>query len=234
MADTLLHLNNSQSQTILWLLEELGVPYNIKPLARVRSGMRQGRAPENLRETHPLGKSPQLITPEGRVLVERSAITMYLVNRYDEGRQFQIHPDQQDPTNDELREQMLIGFADASFSSIVIMTMMLHWTAKLSPFFVRPMAAGIESVLTKGYLGEEMVIHFKYINNELEARNYFMGQQNPTRVDFIMLWYVHLVTKTGVVDLAPYLNLRNWVARCEDRPAWKRALEKGNEYVMRI
>ncbi|GAP92697.1 putative glutathione S-transferase [Rosellinia necatrix] len=230
---TLLHLSNSQSQTILWLLEELEIPYDLKLIDREKSGPNKNRAPAVLKETHPLGKSPQLITASGRVVIERSAITAYLIETYDAAGRFKVSGADED--HDGLREQELVGFAEASFNLTALTAMMLHYTKVLSPFFVRPLVAAVSAMLHVGYLDKELDLQLRFMDGLLaRGQPYFLSDTDPTRVDFVMIFFVQTVHQSGVVNLAPYPNVLAWHDRCVARPAWKRGMEKGNGYNLAL
>ncbi|TRX92068.1 hypothetical protein FHL15_006935 [Xylaria flabelliformis] len=222
---TLQHLSDSQSQTILWLLEELEIPYNLNLFERAKSGRDKNRAPASLKETHPLGRSPQLITESGRVVVERSAITAYLIETYDSAGKYKVSGS--DENHDALREQELVGFAEASFNITAMTAMMFYFLKVMSPFFIRPLVAAVSTMIHVGYVDKEFDAQFKYMDGLLKGQEYFMSNENPTRVDFVMLFFVQSVYYSKVVDIAPYPNVKAWHDRCVARPAWKRAMEKG-------
>ncbi|KAF2963091.1 hypothetical protein GQX73_g10480 [Xylaria multiplex] len=222
---TLQHLSNSQSQTILWLLEELEIPYNLNLFERQKN-----RAPESLKETHPLGRSPQLITASGRAIVERSAITAYLIDTYDSTGRFKVSG--ADDAHDAIREQELVGFAEASFNVTAMTAMMFYYLKALSPFFIRPLVSAVSAMIHLGYVDKEFDAQLKYMDSLLEGQEYFMSDGNPTRVDFVMLFFIQTVYYSKVVDITPYPNVKAWHDRCVARPAWKRAMEKGNGYSL--
>lgn len=227
---TLQHLNNSQSQQILWLLEELEIDYNLNLFERHTSGPKKSRAPDTLKETHPLGKSPQLITPEGRVIVERAAIAYYLVDKYDKTGRFKLNPT--DTNNDVIREEELISFGNASLYPAVMTQLVFDMLRKQSPFFVRPLTGGIASLVNKAFLNQEITSMLKYLDDQLEGRDYLLGTKEPTRVDFLTHWPIDLGQQSSgsAVELDKYPRLKDWWTRCNARPAWKRAIEKGNGY----
>lgn len=227
---TLQHLNDSQSQTILWLLEELEIPYNLNLFEREKSGRDRNRAPKALKATHPLGKSPQLITGSGRVIIERSAITAYLISTYDGAGKFKVSG--RDEDHDSVREQELVGFAEASFNLTALTAMVFYYLKVMSPFFVRPLVAAVGAMLHVGYLDKELDAQLKYMDGLLKDQEYFMSNEDPTRVDFVMIFFVQTVHQSKVVDLTPYPNVKAWHDRCVARPAWKRAMEKGNGYSL--
>lgn len=228
---TLQHLNNSQSQPILWLLEELEIDYNLNLFERHTSGPKKSRAPDTLKETHPLGKSPQLITPEGRTIIERAAIAYYLIDKYDKTGRFKINPS--DSNNDIIREEELISFGNASLYPALMTQLVFDLLRTQSPFFVRPFTGGIASMVNKAFLNHEIAIMIKYLDDQLEGRDYFMGTTEPTRVDFLYMWPIDLGQQShgSSVDLDKHPRLKQWWARCKARPAWQRAMDKGNGYV---
>ena len=132
---TVHHLNNSRSQRILWLLEELGVPYELKKYQRDAKTM---LAPPELRAVHPLGKSP-VVTDEGKTLVESGAIVEYLLERYGEGRMLP-----KAGTPERLRHTFWLHYAEGSMMPPLLLALVFNRvrTAPM-PFFVKPIARGI-------------------------------------------------------------------------------------------
>lgn len=213
-------------------MEELGIDYNLNLFERQTSGASKNRAPESLKETHPLGKSPQLITSEGRVIIERSAIAKYLIEKYDTAGKFKLNSG--DSENDAIREEELISFGGTSLAPILMIQMVFKFVRDGSPFFIRPLMGGISAMVNSAFLRKEADAMMKYLDRDIEGKNYFMNTENPTRVDFMMLWYVDLGIMAESSDLGTYPNLKSWFDRCKTRDAWKRSLEKGNGYQMDI
>ncbi|KIW32752.1 uncharacterized protein PV07_04276 [Cladophialophora immunda] len=223
MADlrpTLHHLNDSQSQRILWLLEELEIPYDLKLHKRVKQ-----RAPPELKETHPLGKAPQLETGDGRVIVESAVIAKYLIETYDKTGKFKGDGNK----NDWIRDDELCNLAAASIGPPMIVEVIMTAAVKLTPFFVRPLISLVHKQLHQGYSGPELDAFFKYLDDQLGDQDYFMGSA-PGRADFILSFPVDTCTAAGFVELKKYPRVEKWHARCRERPAWKSSLEKGNGY----
>ncbi len=131
-----------------------------------------------------------------------------------------------------MREQELVGFAEASFNVTAMTAMMFYYLKVLSPFFIRPLVAAVSAMIHMGYVDKEFDAQLKYMDSLLEGQDYFMSDENPTRVDFVMLFFVQTVYYSKVVDIAPYHNVKAWHDRCVARPAWKRAMEKGNGYSL--
>lgn len=213
---------------ILWLLEELGIDYNLNLFERQTSGTNKHRAPDSLKESHQLGKSPQVITPEGRVIIERSAIAKYLIDNYDAEDKFKLNA--QDKDNDDIREEELISFGSASLYPILSIKMIFEFLYAGSPFFFRPLVGMIGSAVNKGFLNKEVGNMLKYLDQGLEGKQFFLATKNPTRTDFCNMWIIEMASFLGEGDFAAYPNLKRWHESCKGREAWKRALEKGNGY----
>ncbi|KAK1750130.1 hypothetical protein QBC47DRAFT_394654 [Echria macrotheca] len=216
---TLIHLQNSSSQSALWVLEELEIDYDLRLFPRP-----QGRAPPELKETHPQGKSPQLLLPSGRVITQLSAIVLYLIRTYDTSHTFSS------PENDPVREEMLLGIGGTDLASKLGSKLMLHGVALLSPFFIRPLLNRVRKFLNELVLDPDIAACFDVLESELGAQEWFMGGTAPSRVDFVVHFFVGLAVQPGYVHLEKYKGLKAWMERCEARPAWKRALERGNGY----
>ncbi|KAK7967877.1 uncharacterized protein PG986_002154 [Apiospora aurea] len=234
---TLHHLNDSQSQSILWLLEELGIDYDLVPYRR-----KKGRAPPELKEVHPRGKSPVLVTRSGRVLTERSAIALYLIRTYDAQGRFQVaHPvlpspsasssspidDGADDADDLVREEELVSLGAASMNPAIMFAFILGMLVKHAPFFLWPLDNGfaeLERALLRPGTDAGAEGHQRY------AREYLMGGPAPTRADFVVEWFVEWAAAGRLVEMEKYPAVERWCERCRQRPAYRRALDKGNGY----
>ncbi|OTB08914.1 hypothetical protein M426DRAFT_129185 [Hypoxylon sp. CI-4A] len=235
---TLHHLENSQSQPILWLLEELGIEYNLVIHERVKN-----RAPPALKEVHPLGKSPTLITPSGRVITERSAIAQWLISTYDEGARFRTPTPSLDinsnSEDDATREAQLLSLGSATLSPLLMLKLVLELAVRQAPFPARPIVAAVRLGINRAFLDGELALVVGHLEEQLapkgEARDWFLGTEEPTRVDFSLLWYVDWAVQWGWFDIEKYPRLKEFRARCLARPAWKRGLEKGgNKYNLKF
>ncbi|KIW55962.1 hypothetical protein, variant [Exophiala xenobiotica] len=228
MADskpTLHHLNDSQSQRILWLLEELEIPYDLVLHKRNETGPNKRRAPEELKKTHFLGKSPQLCTSDGRVVIESLVIARYLIDKYDKKDRFK-------GDGDWLRDDELCNIAAATIGIPMSVEVLFTMMAKLSPFFLRPLIYPIHRGIHQGYSGPELDLNFGYLDEQLGDREYF-GGSSPSRADFILSWPMDVCALNHFIDLEKFPALAKWHKRCQERPAWKRALEKGNGYNLK-
>ena len=161
------HLNNSRSQRILWLLEELGVPYEIKRYARDAKTM---LAPPELRAVHPLGKSP-VITDGPNTVAESGAIIEYLLDRYGDGR---LRPAA--GSADRLRYTYWLHFAEGSAMPPLLMKLVFdRIEASPMPFFVRPIARGIANNVKTNFILPNLERHLAFMEGELAARDWFAG-----------------------------------------------------------
>lgn len=208
-------------------MEELQIPYNLVNHERIKSGKDAFRAPPELKKTHPLGKAPQLIAPDGRVITESSAIAKYLIDKYDTAGRFKGGG-----KNDVIRDEELVSFSSTNLNSNLLTELLFTSMADRSPFFVRPFVSGIHSLLRKAFLGPEMTAQLTYLNEQLGEQDYYMGS-SPGRADFVLSWPIDTATQWGFVDLKDYPMLKAWHERCKARDGWQRGIEKGNGYKLR-
>ncbi|HYM01767.1 MAG TPA: glutathione S-transferase family protein [Stellaceae bacterium] len=199
------HLNDSRSQRILWLLEELKLPYEIKHYQR---NAQTRLAPPELKAVHPLGKSP-VITDDGRVVAESGAIIDYIIRRHGGGR---LQPDPSSAAYDDYVQWL--HFAEGS----AMLPMLLKLYVSRLGEAGAPLSPRIES---------EIANHLGYINAKLEGRDYLMGKE-LTGAD-ILLSFVGEIAG-GRANREAYPNLDAWVRRFQARPAYKAALARGGPY----
>ena len=202
---TVHHLNDSRSQRILWLLEELGVPYEI---AQYRRDSQTRLAPPELKAVHPLGKSP-VITDNGRTVIESGAIIDYIVRRHGGGR---LQPDASTPAYDEYVQWL--HFAEGS----AMLPMMLQLYVSRLGDAGAPLAPRIDS---------EIANHIGYIDASLKGRDYLLGD-NLTAADVQMSFVVEIVVARLSPDAFPHVSA--WVRRFQARPAYKAAIARGGAY----
>ncbi len=199
------HLNDSRSQRILWLLEELGLPYEIKPYQR---DAQTRLAPPELKKVHPLGKSP-VITDGNRTIIESGAIIDYLIRRHGGGR---LQPAPETPAYDEYVQWM--HYAEGS----AMLPLMLNlYVARLGEA-AAPLMPRIES---------EIANHLAYIDSALKCRQFLVGD-SLTGGDIQMSFVGEVAGAFG--KRAQYPNLDAWIKRLHERPAYKKALERGGAY----
>ncbi|RKF60109.1 Glutathione S-transferase 3 [Erysiphe neolycopersici] len=216
---TLHHLNDSQSQRILWLLEELEIEYNLELYSRHHKNL---RAPPSLTEVSPLGKSPVLVSPDGRVITESSAIATFLLNKYDSIHSFE--------NSDELRDEMISSFVGSSLGVMSILELFLDLGYKFSPWPVRWMVGIIWKSVHKNFTGKEMRLGLKWLEGELGDGEWFGGSK-LSKADIMVSWPLDLIVGRGWLDLElEFPKLWEWRQKVQKRPAWRRSLLKGNGY----
>lgn len=215
------HLNNSRSQRILWLLEELGVPYEVKRYERNPETM---RAPDTLKAVHPLGKSP-VITDDGVTVAETGAIIEYLVDKYGAGRL--IPPS---GTPERLRYTYWLHFAEGSAMSPLLMKLVFTRIGEAPlPFFIKPVVKKIVATANSSFIDPELKKVFDYIEDELGKAAWFAGDE-ITAADVQMSFPLEAAaTRAGLDHTRP--KTMAFLEKIHARPAYRRALERGGEYA---
>ena len=219
---TVHHLNNSRSQRVLWLLEELGVDYEIVRYERDPKTM---LAPASLRAVHPLGKSP-VITDEGLTVAESGAIIEYLVERYGKGR---LVPPPGSP--ERLRYTYWLHFAEGSAMSPLLLALIFaRLPRQPMPFFVRPVVRAISDKVLKALVEPQLRTQQRFMESELAKSSWFAGDEF-TAADIQMSFVVEASATRGGLG-ASHPKLMAWLERIHARPAYQRALEKGGPYEL--
>ena len=214
------HLNNSRSQRVLWLLEELGVPYDIRFYQR---DPKTSLAPPELRQVHPLGKAP-VITDGELTLAESGAILEYLVQRYGEGR---LRPEP--GSTGAVRYLYWMHYAEGSLMPPLLMKLVFDRMRKAKmPFFARPIARGIAGRALDGFVLPQIAAHLDYLERELAAAPWFTGNEF-TVADIQMSFPVEAARARGGLD-AKRPRLMDFLERIHARPAYARALERGGAF----
>jgi glutathione S-transferase len=203
------HLNDSRSQRILWLLEELALPYEIKPYQR---DAQTRLAPPELKKVHPLGKSP-VISDGNKTIIESGAIIDYVIRHYGKGR---LQPAADSAAYDEYQQWM--HYAEGS----AMLPLMLNLYAGRLGDAAAPLMPRIEG---------EIANHLAYIDGALKGRQFLVGD-NLTGADIQMSFVGEIAGAFG--KRAQYPNLDAWTRRLHERPAYKKALEKGGAYSLAV
>jgi glutathione S-transferase len=212
---TVHHLNASRSLRILWMLEELGVPYEIKHYRRLPSM----QAPPELRAVHPLGKSP-VITDGGRTLAESGAILEYLIDAYGNGR---LRPAAGTPEHH--RYTYFLHYAEGSLMPLLVMKLIFSRIPSRVPFLLRPVARMISGGADK----TQILNHLAFLENELKQRDWFAGNEF-TAADIQMSFPLEAAAaRVGFADRLS--RLEGFVDRIKSRPAYKRAEEKSGAHA---
>ncbi|WP_442947460.1 glutathione S-transferase family protein [Nostoc sp.] len=201
------HLNNSRSQRVLWLLEELGIEYEIKFYERDQKTM---LAPTSLREVHPLGKSP-VITDADLTVAESGAIIEYILDRYGNGRL--IPPS---GTPERLRYTYWLHYAEGSAMPPLVMNLVFN------NFGIK------DSSVNDEFIAPQIKLHFDYIEGELHNSTWFVGEEF-TAADIQMSFPLEIVAmQAELISSRP--KIKQFIERIHARPAYERALERGGAY----
>ena len=219
---TVHHLNNSRSQRVLWLLEELGLEYEVKRYERDRKTM---LAPPSLRAIHPLGKSP-VLTDGDQTVAESGAIVEYLLDRYGNGR---LVPPA--GSAERLRYTYWLHYAEGSAMPPLLLKLVFDRieTAPM-PFFVRPIARAIAKKTKRTFIQPQITTHLDYMEAELAKTLWFAGAE-LTAADIQMSFPLEAAASRGGLD-ATRPKLHAFLERIHARPAYVRALERGGTYTV--
>lgn len=200
------HLNNSRSQRVLWLLEELDTPYDVVHYQR---DAETNLAPDSLRNVHPLGKSPVIREGE-RVLFESGAIVDYLVRTYGGGR---LAPSESSP--DFLDYQQWLHYAEGS---AMLPLMLKLYVGRLGEAG-KPLSERIDG---------EIQTHIGFLDAHLKGRDFFVGE-DLTGADVQLSFPIQATRMLHGIEAFP--NLAGFLDRIHARPAYQRAIERGGPYA---
>jgi glutathione S-transferase len=200
------HLENSRSQRILWLLEELELEYDVRRYERDKKTM---LAPPELKQVHPLGKSP-IVTVDDRVLIETGAIIEYLVTREGETLGAPAH------IEESLRYRQFLHYAEGSMMPPLLTILVINRLGILGRPARKPILAMFES-------------HLRWLETELQDRNWFAGN-SFTAADVMMSFPLEAARHRAGLD-ERYPNLLAWLDRIHERPAYQAALRRGGDYA---
>ncbi len=215
------HLNNSRSQRVLWLLEELGVPYEVKRYERNTETM---LAPDSLRAVHPLGKSP-VITDGDHTVAESGAIVEYLVEKYGNGR---LIPPAGTP--ERLRYTYWLHYAEGSaMPPLLLKLVFTRLETAPAPFFVKPIIRRIADTAMNTFINPQLARHLDYMEGELGRSPWFAGSE-MTAADIQMSFPLEAAASRAGLDKSRP-RLMDFLQRIHSRPAYRKALERGGEYA---
>ena len=218
---TVHHLNNSRSQRVLWLLEELGLAYEIVHHQRDATTM---LAPPSLLAVHPLGKSP-VVTDDGVTVAETGAIVEYLLERYGQGR---LLP--QAGSADALRYRYWLHFAEGSAMPPLLLTLIFDRVANgPMPFFVKPIARTISNKVMDLMVRPNLKRQLDFMEAELGRNTWFAGEQ-LTGADIMMSFPLEAAAQRAGLN-ASRPRLMAFLQRIHARPAYKLALKRGGPYA---
>lgn len=219
---TVHHLNNSRSQRVLWLLEEIGLDYEVVRYQRDTNTM---LAPPELRKIHPLGKSP-VITDNGVSVAESGAIIEYLVDRYAAD---QLAPPR--GTAEHLRYSYWLHYAEGSAMPPLLLSLIFARIASTPmPFFAKPVAKAIVAKVMGGFVEPQLISHLDFLEGELGKSSWFAGELFSA-ADIQMSFPIEAFAARGRLTPEKPL-LWAWLERARARPAYQRALERGGPYTL--
>lgn len=219
---TVHHLNNSRSQRVLWLLEELGLEYHIERYQRDAQTM---LAPPALRKIHPLGKSP-VVTDGALVMAESGAIVEAVIEQYGNGRLVPAAG-----TAERLRYRYWLHYAEGSVMPPLLLKLVFDKIeSSKMPFFVKPIAKAIAGRAKSTFISPQINTHLDFMEGELGKSRWFVGDEF-SGADIQMSFPLEAAAARGGLDdkrpkLMAFLN------RIHARPAYQRALEKGGPFAL--
>jgi glutathione S-transferase len=214
---TLHHLNNSRSQRILWLLEELGLDYEIKRYERDKKTM---FAPPELKKVHPLGKSP-VITDGDLTIAESGAIIEYLVNKYGQGKL---------KSQDPLAYTYWLHFAEGSAMSPLLLTLIFNKVeSSPAPFFIKPILKAVSTKVKSSFINPNLKGIFDFIEAELTKSEWFAGSEFSA-ADIQMSFPMEAAASRGADHLGA--KSQAFLKKIHARPAYKKAMDRGGEYQL--
>jgi glutathione S-transferase len=203
---TVHHLNDSRSQRILWLLEELGTPYDI---VHYRRHPQTQFAPPEMKALHQLGKGP-LISDRGRVLIESGAIVDYILRHYADGR---LQPPENSDDRDLFGQWM--HYAEGSATVPLL-------------FIIYSRGHGLAGTTLMDTAIADTTRHLRFIESQLVGRDFLVGD-SLTAADVMMTFIGEIAA--ALVPIDEYRNIVRWINRMHARPAFQRSLERGGPYV---
>ena len=215
---TVHHLNNSRSQRILWLLEELELPYEI---VRYERDPRTMLAPASLRAIHPLGKSP-VITDGDATIAESGAILEYLVETHGKGALVPA------PGTLAYRHyRYFLHYAEGSLMPLLVMKLVFNKVRTDSPLLVRPIAKTIAGTVSRRFLDPNLATHLGFLGGHLAKHTWFTGD-TFTAADVQMSFPIEGAVSRAGDRIPPPLT--EWLGRVQARPAYRRAIERGGDF----
>ena len=227
---TVHHLNNSRSQRVLWLLEELKLEYQVKRYERDPKTM---LAPPELKAVHPLGKSP-VITEDGITVAESGAIVEYLLDRHGERpRAPKLRPAAGTP--ERLRFTYWLHYAEGSAMTPLLLALIFGRLPKAPmPFFAKPVAKAIAAGAMKSLIHPQINAHLDFMEAELATSEWFAGN-HFSAADIQMSFPLEAAASRGGLGsdtTATRPGLIAFLERIHARPAYQKALKEGGPYEL--
>ncbi|MBC7670492.1 glutathione S-transferase family protein [Caulobacter sp. DWR2-3-1b2] len=215
---TVHHLNNSRSQRVLWLLEELGLPYEVKRYERNAQTM---LAPPELLAIHPLGKSP-VITDGDKTIAETGAIVEYIIDTYGQGR---LIPPAGTP--ERLRYTYWLHYAEGSAMTPLLLKLVFTALPARAPGLLRGLVKAVAAKAQSGFIDPQLKTHIDYWDAELSKSEWFAGQAF-TAADVAMSFPLEAAVARAGAASRP--RVKAFLEQIHARPAYRTALERGGPY----
>lgn len=217
MMITVHHLEKSRSHRVLWLLEELEVPYQIKRYQREPTML----APEALKKVHPLGKSP-VITDGNQVVAESGAILEYLEEKYDHEFRLKVSDEAS-----RLQCRYWLHYAEGSLMPLLVMKLIFGQMGKAPvPWLLRLVGAAFGKGVQKAFLDKQLKPHMQMIEQHLAANPWFAGQRFSI-ADIQMSFPLLALARRAGLEQMP--ASQKWLQTVQQRAAWQRAIDQGGE-----
>ncbi len=214
------HLEDSRSQRVLWLLEELEIAYEVK---RYNRDPETSLAPPELYDIHPLGKSP-VISDGDVVVAETGAIFEYLVDTYGEGTALKPAPGTQAARD----YTYWLHYAEGSAMTNLLLKLVFMRLPERAPMLMRPIVKRVSGAAEEGFIDPRIAEHAAWWNTALEKTGYFVGD-DLTAADIMMSF--PLEAGATRAEFGDFPNIHAFVERIHARPAYQTALEKGGPYA---
>lgn len=212
---TVHHLENSRSHRVLWLLEELSVPYQIKRYQRENTLL----APDALKKIHPLGKSP-VITDGNRVVAESGAILEYLQRKFDSEHLMTLNDE-----DEQIQARYWLHYAEGSLMPLMVMKLVFGQLGKKPvPWLLRPAGVALSKGIQKAWLNKQLKLHGSVIEQHLSQHRYFAGARFSI-ADVQMSFPLLAFQMRGSLQDMP--ATARWLEGMQQRAAWQRAIEQG-------
>ena len=223
---TLHHLNNSRSQRILWMLEELNLEYEIVLYERDEKTL---LGPESLSKVHPLGKSPVITdnsSGEQILIAESGAIIEYLLEIYGKKSSL-ITPET--GTQEERDYRYWLHFSEGSLMPPLLLRLIFDRVKKANvPFFIKPITKAVADKVLSEFVNPNIIRLLDFIEASLEGKKWFLGDQ-LSGADFQMSFPLETSVASGLID-DHYHCIKSYVGRIHQQPAYLAALKKGGKY----
>ncbi len=211
------HLNNSRSHRIIWLLEELGVEYEIKTYQREKNWL----APIEYKKIHPLGYSPT-ITDGDVTLTESGAIIEYILYKYGQNG---LKPTL--GTNDWIQYLFWLHFSEGTFMPVMFLKLVIATVHKKSPFFIKPVTKKIKSIIQKAVIEPRLSAQINFIESTLATSPWLTGNQFTAADIQMAIPLIWASTDPQLMQNKPFIAA--YISRLKNRPAYIRTIEKGGE-----